>query len=283
MRGGVGISAKRVAPSAKAFRRRDALAQSGGYISIKVRSFQRVCIGAIFWWLRSTELRYLFAFCNQAVVSLLKHVAAQEICANNCVAAHKSSIHRARRIALNDLALGIGVVIATLVGPVLAVLVTRHIDDRRHVRERREDVFRSLMVGRRAALSTDNVRALNLVEIEFYGIRPVEVAHREVMMHINSPRPFPDGWVDRNSKLQTKLLSEIAKVLGYELQQLDVLDGGYYPQGFVDIELEQQSVRRAFIEVLSGRRPLTVAQAAPTPPSPFPPPPAPSTQPGGKE
>jgi hypothetical protein len=42
----------------------------------------------------------------------------------------------------------------------------------------------------------------------------------------------------------TKLLSEMAKVLGYNLQQLDVLEGGYYPQGFFDIETEEQDSRR---------------------------------------
>ena len=67
----------------------------------------------------------------------------------------------------------------------------------------------------------------------------------------------------------------MAKVLGYNIQQLDVLEGGYWPQGFVDIESEQQQVRQVLLEVLSGRRPLTVSPAAPTPPSPFPPPPAP--------
>lgn len=184
--------------------------------------------------------------------------------------------------ALNDLALGIAVVIATLVGPVLAVLVTRHGDESRRVRERRLGIFRSLMASRRALLSTDKVAALNLVEIEFYGIKPVEDAQREVMAHLNL-KPLPADWSDRHRKLLTKLLSEIAKVLGYELQQLDVLEGGYYPQGLVDIELEQQEVRRALIQVLSGNRPLIVGPAGPTPPAPFPPPPAPPALPGGKK
>jgi hypothetical protein len=177
-----------------------------------------------------------------------------------------------------DLYLGIAVVIATLLGPVLAVYVTRKVDEERRVRDRRLDIFRSLMATRRAPLSSDKARALNLVEIEFYGITPVEGAHREVMAHINTQQPLPAGWEDRHRTLVTKLLSEMAKILNYNLQQLDVLEGGYYPQGFADIELEQQAVRRALIQVLSGNRPLIVGQSAPTPPSPFPPPPAP---PGG--
>jgi hypothetical protein len=179
-------------------------------------------------------------------------------------------------IALDGLALGIAVVIATFFGPVLAVLVTRCIDNKRQARDRRLDTFRALMASRRALLSPDAVRALSLIEIDFYGIKPVENAHREVMTHINTPRPLPAGWDDRLRKLLTKLLSEMAKVLSYNLQQLDVLEGGYYPQGIADIELEQQSVRRALIQVLSGNRPLIVSPAAPTLPAPFLPPPAPS-------
>ena len=130
------------------------------------------------------------------------------------------------------------------------------------------------MATRRVVVAAEKTRALNMIEIDFYGITPVEDAHREVMTHINT-RPAPDGWDDRYRKLLTKLLSAMAKVLGYQIQQLDVLEGGYNPQGVADIENEQQAVRRALIEVLSGHRPLIVSPAAPAPLAPFPPPPPP--------
>lgn len=174
-----------------------------------------------------------------------------------------------------DLVLGIAVVVATLTGPVLAVLVTRHVDERRQRRSRQLEIFRSLMGSRRTPLSPDRVKALNMVEIEFYGITEVQKCYQDVMRHINHPHPLPAEWHTRLPSLTTKLLSEMAKVLGYKLQQLDVLEGGYYPQGFVDLETEQQEVRRTLIEVLSGRRPLVVSPAAPAPPTPFPPPPKP--------
>jgi hypothetical protein len=129
------------------------------------------------------------------------------------------------------------------------------------------------MATRRTFISPEKAVALNMVEIEFYGIQSVQEVHREVMAHINSPRPLPDNWNDRHRALLTRLLSEIAQVLGYKLQQLDVLEGGYYPQGLADMEVEQQAVRRSIIEVLSGRRPLGVSPAAPVQPAPFPPPP----------
>ena len=100
----------------------------------------------------------------------------------------------ARKESALDLALGIAVVIATFAGPVLAVWVTRHIDNMRRVKERRLDIFRSLMATRRAPLAPDKVRALNLIEIDFYGIQPVSDAHREVMRHINTAPPLPVGF-----------------------------------------------------------------------------------------
>jgi len=175
-----------------------------------------------------------------------------------------------------DLALGIAVVFATFAGPVLAVCVARHMDDERRQRDRQMDIFRALMGSRRAALSLDRVKALNMIEIEFHGITSVENAYRKVMEHINLTLPLPATWADDQRKLITKLLSEMAQFLNYKLQQLDVLDGGYYPQAHADIEFEQQAVRQALIEVMSGRRPLLVSPVAPAPPAPFPPPPAPT-------
>jgi hypothetical protein len=179
-----------------------------------------------------------------------------------------------------DIALGIAVVFATLAGPLLAVFVTRHNDRVRQRVERQMEVFRSLMSSRRTVLSAERVKALNMIEIEFHGIQAVQHAYRELMGHAAMARPLPANWEDEHRKRFTRLLSEMGKVLGYDLPQLDVLEGGYYPQGLMDIESEQQAVRRALIEVLTGRRPLAVGPVAPTPPSPFPPPPTPLPLPG---
>ncbi len=179
-----------------------------------------------------------------------------------------------------DLWLGIAVVIATLLGPVLAVFITRLNDERRDQRNRRMEVFRSLMGARRAPLSPDRIKALNLVEIEFHGVKSVEASYKDLFQHFHTKitEENSDAWHETSRKLSTRLLTEIAKVLGYKLQQLDVLDGGYYPQGFVDIETEQQIVRRLFIETLSGKRPLSISPALASPPAPFPPPPPPQAK-----
>lgn len=51
-------------------------------------------------------------------------------------------------------------------------------------------------------------------------------------------------------------LYEIAKVLKFKVEQLDILEGNYSPQGWNDDDWEQKLVRKALIDVLGGRRPI---------------------------
>lgn len=171
-----------------------------------------------------------------------------------------------------DLALGIAVVIATLAGPVLAVLVTRYIDEKRDKRKRQLDVFRTLMRTRRATLAVEHVGALNMIEIEFHDMPEVMAAFRELHNHFHFSPPAPTDWWDKRSKLQTRLLSAMARKLGYDFEQLDVLEGGYTPTGWTNTEQEQEQLRKLLIELLSGRLSLPVTPGPAITPPPFPPP-----------
>ena len=110
-----------------------------------------------------------------------------------------------------DFWLGIAVVFATLTGPLLAVLVTRTRDKRGQRRSRQMEVFRALMRSRRSSLSLEYVTALNTVEVEFPGVKPVGSAQRELFRHL-SLSPQPPDWLDRLRRLQTRLPYAMAKV-----------------------------------------------------------------------
>ena len=58
-------------------------------------------------------------------------------------------------------------IVAILAGPVVAVFVTRRIDDKREQARRRLETYRALMLTRSARLAPDHVRALNLVPADF--------------------------------------------------------------------------------------------------------------------
>lgn len=72
----------------------------------------------------------------------------------------------------------------------------------------------------------------------------------------------------------TRLISEIAKTLKIELEQLEILEGNYIPQGWIDDDREQRLARRSLLNVLTRRSPIAVQiQQAPLEQDPYPPPP----------
>jgi len=177
-----------------------------------------------------------------------------------------------------QLYLGIATIIAVLVGPIAAVLVTRWTDNRRIERDRRMDVFRNLMRTRRLRLSPDHVAALNLVEIEFYRIPSVIEAWKNYWESLNkqfptSPSPTElEGNRQDQERLLSKLLYVMAKSLQFDIEHLEIFGGGYTPKGWADIESQQNVLRSLLIETFSGNRAFPVSPVVnPTPTSPYPP------------
>lgn len=171
---------------------------------------------------------------------------------------------------------------AILMGPVLAVLVTRIVDYRRERRNRRMDVFRTLMRTRRTNLDQDHVGALNLVEIEFYGKKEVINNLRELFRHFGAQHARAehertdvqgisniemnrrdDNYYQRlgreRNTLLSRLLHSIAKSLGLQIEQLEIFEGGYTPVGWAHLEDDQAIVRRWAVDLATGRRAVPVA------------------------
>lgn len=172
----------------------------------------------------------------------------------------------------------IATIAAIILGPIAAVLITRWLDDRRLQRQRRMDVFRTLMRTRRMVLTPDHVGALNLVEIEFHRETDVISAWKAYWSNLEKKIP-PDmplneieQFIRQRDGLLAKLLHAIGKSLGFGIEQLDIFEGGYVPQGWETEYQEQRAIRQALLEVLQGQRafPVTPVQR-PTPGGPFPP------------
>ena len=159
---------------------------------------------------------------------------------------------------------GWAILAATVLGPIFAVLTTRFIDQRREVRNRRLYIFRTLMATRRAQLTTEHVTALNLIEIDFRGKQEVLAAWKEYFANLatdpTNEAAIKRAYADRPAAL-TKLLHAIAKVVRYDIEQLDIMAGGYTPQAVYDNFQRQQEIQAAAIEVLSGKKPLLVKAA----------------------
>lgn len=165
----------------------------------------------------------------------------------------------------------IATIIAVLVGPVLAVLITRWVDNRRAKHDRQWDIFRTLMQHRRTSMNFEFVGALNLVEVEFANSADVVVAWKDLLgkfelMANASPEQLGNLGVER-SQAQARLLNAIARKLGLEIEQLDIFFGGYSPKGWFDLESEQTIIRRWLGEIAMGRQAFPVVVHQPQPPS----------------
>lgn len=173
------------------------------------------------------------------------------------------------------------IIVAIIVGPVLAILVSRYQDDRRERHARRMDIFRTLMRTRRTPVFAEHVGALNLIEIEFANNRKIGSAWKELFEHFAAqhtksksedvlPDMPPDEAARRNEafekrlgderqKLLAKLLHAISQDLGFKVEQLEIFEGGYTPQGWADIEFEQRVIRRFVVDLYLGNKAVPVS------------------------
>lgn len=171
------------------------------------------------------------------------------------------------------------VVLATIVGPVSAVFITRWNDQRREARSRLLHVYRVLMATRRSNVSQEHVAAINLVEVEFHGVKPVIEAWSAYLTHLNTKaEDNTEGhgkvWNDRRQELLAILLVKIAANLGITKGEIEILHGGYAPQAWVTREAKLDAVQDYAIRLSEGKAvvPLSVLQQLP-PNNPYPPPP----------
>ncbi|MBO6579051.1 MAG: hypothetical protein JJ871_11855 [Thalassospira sp.] len=158
--------------------------------------------------------------------------------------------------------LAIATLIAVLVGPILAVVVSRFIDAEREHSNRKWMIFRSLMSARRNQLSHEFVASLNLVEVEFHKEKRVTEKLQEFIKVFDRDEPNNNaGWErfvsDRDTKL-TQLLTEIAKSLGVNIEVIDIMKGGYTPRGWSNNEQLNQDTKIALLELIRGNRSLPV-------------------------
>jgi len=138
--------------------------------------------------------------------------------------------------------------------------MTRYIDLLRERGARRLWIFRTLMATSRTWLSPEHIAALNQIELDFQNATGVMNAYRTYMKNLATPFQSEDN--DRiaheRQSMRTKVLSEMAKTLGIRVEQLDIFEGGYVPQGHVDIERQQAAIRRLLSEIADGKRSLPI-------------------------
>lgn len=165
---------------------------------------------------------------------------------------------------------GISTIIATLLGPILAVQAQKYVELSRARHGHKTWVFQTLMATRGAVISPDHVRALNMIDVVFYGKKVLGFERRtrtetvvldcwhEYLDHLT--RSIDEHnfvrWGERREDLLVRLLEAMAADVGYRFDRVQLKNGGYSPQAHGNLEQEQTRLRSLAIQVLSGEQPV---------------------------
>ncbi len=147
---------------------------------------------------------------------------------------------------------------AVFLGPIVAVRITRYLDNKKEIRERKLNIFKTLMATRQYTMSWDHVMTLNKIDLEFDNRnnkeKEVIEAWKEYLDLLGDKQLSRDQWATKRTELLVELLHKMAKVLNYEFDKTHIKNSSYSPVGHGRIEDEQQAMRKGLIEVLEGKR-----------------------------
>lgn len=152
---------------------------------------------------------------------------------------------------------------AVLLGPIIAVQLTRFLDNNKEIRGRKIRIFKTLMATRASTLSPSHVEALNRIDLEFHSKNPGDKgvidawkAYLDLLGDTTIPE---DQWGIRRVDLLVELLHKMAQVLGYEFDKTHIKNSSYYPRGYGELEHDQAAIRRGMKELIEGRRVIPIA------------------------
>ena len=155
-------------------------------------------------------------------------------------------------------------IFVVLVGPIIAVRLTRYLDNKKEIKERKLDVFKTLMATRANTVSWQHVVALNRIDLEFdkqiKEEKAVIDAWKEYLDLLGNIHIPIEQWSSKRIDLLIELLHKMAEVLDYDFDKTHIKNSVYSPREHGEIEETQRIIRQRIIELLDGKRsvPVTV-------------------------
>lgn len=162
------------------------------------------------------------------------------------------------------------VIAATVLGPILAVQAQKAVEAFRERRGRKTRLFEQLMATRASRVAPEHVRALNMIDLVFYGERIFGIPRRsgkeqrvldswkEYLDHLNN-RGLDDQlsqWVAKGDELFTNLLYAAAEDIGFKFDRVQLKRGSYSPIAHGELEAEQAELRHATLSLVTGKHAL---------------------------
>lgn len=162
---------------------------------------------------------------------------------------------------------GPAMIFATLAGPLIAVWASEWRHSRRQMKDKREQIFQTLMSTRATRLNIVHVEALNQIDFVFQGnlYSPVRESWRLYRQHLQSPESASVGevqavWQSKAMDLFADLLFEISKALNLSFSKSYILENSYRPDAHLLEEIHTQKMRELFINGLENGIPIKVKQ-----------------------
>lgn len=170
------------------------------------------------------------------------------------------------------------VVIAILVAPVVAVQAQKWIEMIREKRSRKDLVFQALMGTRAAPVSSEHVRALNMIDIVFstkwfFGrlgpSKPDQAvldAWRIYRDHLtNRDDGMPEDnqdvkrWLEKKEDLFTEMLYEMGRALRHNFDKVLIMRGIYSPVAHEELEKAQLQIRDYMVGLAKGESSVPIS------------------------
>ena len=140
-------------------------------------------------------------------------------------------------------------IVAILLSPVLAVIITQRLQNRAKKREDKLNIFKTLMANRHYGwVNRDSVYALNIIDIVFSD--STKVREKWALYHEYLSRPSESISMNTSNIKSTELLEAIAEDLGYKGKVTWVtVQNSYMPKGYSDYLNNEAQYYRAQYQI----------------------------------
>lgn len=140
--------------------------------------------------------------------------------------------------------------IAIIVVPIAAVLISQYLQDRSEKRKDKMQIFKVLMTSRIHGWTPESVHALNIIDIVFADDEKVRTAWKDLYDKYCVVDP-DEMHLKKIEQAQYRLLEEIASSLGYKSKiTWETIQNPYIPKGMVDQIATQARSQQAYSELL---------------------------------
>lgn len=151
--------------------------------------------------------------------------------------------------------------LAILLGPILAIQIQKRIETHKEIKDRKLNIFKSLMATRGARVSFEHVRALNMIDIEFTKHKDIAEAWKYYLDCLcNSD--MVDGnlqlWANERDKLFVDLMNKMGTALGYHFDKVHLKKSIYTPIAHNEEEIYQLSIREQLKKIFNGEQSISV-------------------------